>query len=209
VRPVGIAVDREGNLYIAHGRALRVRKVSRDGIISTVAGGGTQPVTDGAQATAVALAVPFSMAVDAEGNLFIGDTGLNRILKVTPAGTLHTVAGTGKAGFSGDGGPATAAEIREPRGIGLDRDGNLFFTDRFNRRVRKVSADGIISTVAGSGSPDQDAYAGDGGPATAARLGGAFGLAIDPAGNVYFSDQSNWRIRKIVGIAAPGVIAGR
>jgi NHL repeat len=203
----GVAVDAAGNLYIADALNQRVRKVSPDGIITTVAGGGTGAVTDGAKATAVALSAPRTLAVDAAGNLFIGDGGLNRIVKMSPAGIISLVAGNGTAGFSGDGGPATAAQFNSPAPrLALDRAGNLYFSDLANQRVRKVSAEGIISTVAGTG---ERGFAGDGGPATAARLDGPFGVAIDAAGNLYIAVNANNRIRKVIGIAAPGLVGGR
>jgi sugar lactone lactonase YvrE len=153
-------------------------------------------VKDGAVATTVALAAPRGLAVDKEGNLFIGDGSLNRILKMSPAGILSIVAGTGTF----------------PR-MAVDSAGSVYFADSGNNRVRKVNPNGIISTVAGSGPnfPEPGSYAGDGGPATAARLWGGLGngITIDAAGNLIFVDQGNNRIRKVIGIAAPGLIGGR
>jgi sugar lactone lactonase YvrE len=210
----GVEVDRAGNLYLADQRNRRVRKVdAKTGLITTVAGGGTEPVKDGAVATTIALGGrPFGLAFDAAGSLYIGDGGLNRILKVSPAGILSLVAGTGTPGFSGDGGPATEAQFSNasPR-LAVDRAGNLFFADSLNHRIRKVSPEGIISTIAGSGgvSPaEPGSFAGDGGPATAARLRDPAGMAIDGAGNLYIADRGNGRVRKVIGIAAPGVIGG-
>jgi sugar lactone lactonase YvrE len=207
-------VDRVGNLYLADQRNRRVRKVDvKTGIISTVAGGGTEPVKDGALATAIALGGrPFGLAFDTSGSLYIGDGGLNRILKVSPAGIVTLVAGTGTPGFSGDGGPAAQAQFNNssPR-LAVDSAGNLYFADAAYNRIRKVSADGIITTVAGRGPifPDPGSFAGDGGPATAARLWDCTGVAIDGAGNLYITDRGNVRIRKVIGIAAPGVIGGQ
>jgi len=210
--PLGVAVDAAGNLYIASGVHQRVRKVNRERIITTVAGGGNQPLTEGASATAVALGFPVGLAVDRAGNLYIGDEGLNRILKVTPAGVISTVAGTGKAGLSGDGGAATQGEIRNPRGIAIDSAGSIFISDFGNNRVRKFSPEGMISTVVGNGpigGGTVGTFGGDGGPATEAQLRGPNGIAIDGAGNVSIADQGNRRIRKVIGIAAPGLIAGQ
>jgi hypothetical protein len=210
--PQGIAIDAAGNLYIAESLNRRVRKVSPAGMISTVAGGGTAAVTEGARATEVALGALWGLAADGPGNLFLADRTLNRILKVSPAGIISIMAGTGKAGFSGDGGLATQAEINLPRHVVVDRAGNVFFSDANNHRVRKVSVEGMIATVAGSGPAGAGvpgAYAGDGGPATQARLNTPFGLAIDAAGDLIFTDSGNSRVRKVIGIAAPGLIAGQ
>jgi sugar lactone lactonase YvrE len=211
--PLNVAMDAAGNLYIAE-RTFnkRIRKVDANGIITTVAGGGTQALTDGAKATEVALMAPFGLAVDGAGNLFVGEVGLNRVLKVSPDGTIRSMAGTGKPGFSGDNGPATAAEIAPGGCLALDRDGNLYLAESANHRVRKISPDGIITTVAGSGPAgvgSVGAFAGDGGPATEARLNIPFGLAIDVAGNLYIGEINNRRVRKVIGIAAPGLIAGQ
>ena len=210
--PQGIAIDQAGNLYIAERTfSKRVRKVTPEGTITTVAGGGTNALTEGAKAAEVALGAPHTVTVDQASNLYIAETGLNRILKLTPAGILTTFAGTGVAGYSGDGGPATGAQIT-PNAMAFDSAGNLFFTEAVNHRIRKISADGTISTVAGSGPAGPGSvgsFAGDGGPATAARLWGPGGIAIDSTGSVLFVDQVNRRIRKVIGIAAPGLIAGQ
>jgi sugar lactone lactonase YvrE len=210
-RPLGLAVDVSGNLFIADLDNKRVRRVDTNGAITTVAGGGTAPLTDGAVATAVALSNTGGLAVDSAGNLFIAERGLNRVLKVSPAGTLTIVAGTGKAGYSGDGGPANQAEITV-LAVAVDRAGAIYFSDPGSHRIRKVSPEGIITTVVGSGPAGPGvpgAFSGDGGPATEARLWGPSGVAIDAAGNLLLIDGVNRRIRKVIGIAAPGLVAGR
>jgi sugar lactone lactonase YvrE len=211
--PQSVVADRAGNLYVSDNRNHRVRKVDSSGIITTVAGGGKDAVTDGAAATAVALNRPKELAVDGAGNLFIGDGALNRIFKVSPSGKISIVAGTGTAGFSGDGGPAAAAQISSSwPGMAVDSAGNLFFADFANHRIRKVSPDGTISTVAGSGPASPGvigSFAGDGGPATAARLWHPWGVAIDAAGNLLIGDADNRRVRKVIGIAAPGLVGGQ
>jgi sugar lactone lactonase YvrE len=206
-----LALDAAGNLYIGDRSNARVRRVNREGTITTVAGGGTAAPTDGAAATQVALRDPIGVAVDAAGNLYIADIGLNRIVKVSPPGVVSLVAGTGASGFAGDGGPATQAQLARIRRLTVDRAGNLFFSDADNYRIRKISPEGIITTVAGSGpvAPEPGSYAGDGGSATAARLWGPFGVAVDSAGNLLLVDQVNRRIRKVIGIAAPGLVGGR
>jgi sugar lactone lactonase YvrE len=210
-RPLGLAVDASGNLFISDLDNKRVRKVDPNGIITTVAGGGTAPVTDGAAATAVALSNTGGVAVDSAGNLFLAERGLNRILKVTPAGMLTVVAGAGKAGYAGDGGPATQAEI-SVQAVAVDRAGAIYFSDPNSHRIRKVSPEGMLTTVVGSGPAGPGipgAFSGDGGPATAARLWGPGGVAIDAGGNLLLIDGANRRIRKVIGIAAPGLIGGR
>jgi hypothetical protein len=158
------------------------------------------------------LNLPRNLTFDAIGNLLIWDAGLNRILKMRPDGKLSFYAGNGTAGFSGDGGPATAAQFTANfLFMAADSSGSLLLADQFNHRVRKVSAEGLITTVVGSGptGTNNGAFSGDGGPATAARLWRVNGLAIDAAGNLYISDGTNNRIRKVIGIAAPGLIAGQ
>jgi hypothetical protein len=210
--PQALVFDRAGNLYIADNLNARVRKVSPAGIITTVAGGGKEPVTDGANALTVTLGRPRNLAIDGQGDLLIWDGGLNRVLRLHPDGKLSFYAGNGTAGFSGDGGPATAAQLNA--GVlymVVDSAGNLFLSDQNNNRVRKVSPDGTITTVAGSGptGPGSDGFSGDGGPARDARLSAPQGMAVDAAGNLYISDTLNKRIRKVIGIAAPGLVAGQ
>jgi sugar lactone lactonase YvrE len=217
----GLAFDREGNLYLADQLNNRIRRIDRNGIISTVAGSG--PVTllglagppildlgnqvgDGGPATAARLQLPSDVAFDAAGNLYIDDGGNNRIRKVDAKGILTTVAGNGTPGFSGDGGPATAAQLNShstfidpPGGIAIDSSGNLYIADSFNHRVRKVDGQGIITTVAGNGGPT---VAGDGGLAISATLSAPIGLAFDASDNLYIAATESVlifdnRIRKV------------
>ena len=191
--PKGLAVDASGSLFIADTGNQRIRKVS-GGIISTVAGGGTSgPGDDGGPATAAQLYNPVSVAVDATGNLFIAGTSDPRIRKVSASGIVTTVAGTGTQGFSGDGGPAAAAWLYEPWGVAADAAGNLFIADAGNQRIRKVTADGIITTIAGTGIQGSS---GDGGPATAAPLDVLFAIAMDAKGNLFASTGN--RVRELV-----------
>jgi streptogramin lyase len=151
---------------------------------------------DGGPATEARLNQPFDVAFDEEGNLYLSDTFNHRIRKVdAKTGIISTVAGNGRKGFSGDGGPATGASMDEPYGICLDRRGNLYFVDRLNYRVRKVDASGIISTVAGNGSAS---YSGDGGPASIAGLVEPNGAALDPEGHtLYIADVAGHRLRAV------------
>jgi sugar lactone lactonase YvrE len=185
-RPMGVAVDAAGNLFIADTYNNRVRKVTPAGIISTVAGTGDQGFYgDGGPATSAAFYEPTGVAVDTAGNLFIADWGNNCVRKVIPGGVISTVAGNEIQGYSGDGGPATSAQLYRPQGVAVDAAGNLFISDTYNNRVRKVTPGGIISTVAGNGTQGDS---GDGGPATSAQLNGPQGVAVDAAGNLFIAD---------------------
>ncbi|HKQ76041.1 MAG TPA: hypothetical protein VJ810_20270, partial [Blastocatellia bacterium] len=197
-RPLSIDFDSAGNLYLTDSDNDVIRKVTPQGVISTVAGtpGQFGFSGDGGLATSALLNFPIGVAVDGAGNIYICDNDNNRIRKVTAAtGVISTVAGNGLAGFAGDGGPATAARFSEPQNVAVDKDGNLYICDAGNHRIRKVNAsDGMISTVAGSGTAG---FAGDGGPATAARLNGPFYVSADKDGNLIISDSGNDRIRKV------------
>ncbi len=193
--PWGVAVDGSGNLFIADTVNDRIRRVSTNGIITTVAGTGVAGYNrDDIAATSADLYSPRRVAVDASGNLFIADAYNNRIRKVDTNGIIATVAGNGVAGYCCDGGPATSAELNSPYWVAVDRPGNLFIADYSNSRVRKVSTNGIITTVAGNGG---FAYLGDGGAATKTTLAQPTGVAVDAAGNLFIADYYNSRIRKV------------
>jgi sugar lactone lactonase YvrE len=196
--PRGVAVDQSGNVYVADANGVRIRRISPNGIINTVAGNGTVGYSgDGGSATAAQISSPSSVTVDSVGNLYIADFGNNRVRKVSlPSGLITTVAGNGSFNYSGDGGPATNAQVGYPVGTAVDGLGSVYFADFKNQRIRKVSSTGTITTIAGTGGTGSS---GDGGPATAAQLNlGFYGrLVIDFRGNLYFIDSGNNRVRKI------------
>jgi hypothetical protein len=197
-QPYGVAVDASGNLYISDDSNNCIRKVAvGSGIITTVAGTGTAGYSgDGGPATAAELNQPYGVAVDASGNFYIGDAYNNCIRMVAAgSGIITTVAGNGTAGYAGDGGPATAAELNQPYGVAVDAWGNLCISDGANNCIRVVTkAAGIISTIVGTGTPG---YAGDGGPDTAAELYTPRELAFDIPGNLYIADRDNSCIREV------------
>ena len=194
-----MAIDPVGDLLIADSGNHRIRRVdSRTGTISTVAGKETGGFSgDNGPATAAALRNPKDVEFDASGSFLIADSGNSRIRRVDVAtGIISTVAGSGSAAFSGDGGPATAAGLRVPGGIAVDPAGNTLIADTFNNRVRRVDGrTGIISTIAGNGS---SAFSGDGGPAAAAALSYPDGVAVDALGNILIADTNNNRVRAIL-----------
>jgi uncharacterized protein (TIGR03437 family) len=188
--PTGIALDAVGNLYIADQLNNRIRKVS-NGVITTVAGNGTAGYNgDNIPATSSELNNPYGVAVDAVGNLYIADSGNNRIRMVS-GGVITTVEGNGTQGLSGDNGPATSAQLNDPLAVVLDTVGNLYIGDTGNGRIRKV-AGGVITTVAGGGI-----LLGNNTPALGAQLNYSNGVATDSAGNLYVNDSNNSLIRKI------------
>jgi uncharacterized protein (TIGR03437 family) len=250
-QPSGVALDSQGNIYIADTLNARIRKVSSSGTITTVAGNGLASYSgDGGSATgaqlngplgiasdnsgnlfvadsqngvvrtvkngAIAsvgggtLAIPRGVATDAAGNAYVADAQDNRVRRIGTDGTVTTYAGNGTNGFTGDGGPAVNAELSAPAAVALDAAGNLYIADLGNLRIRKVSADGNISTVAGNGA---EGYSGDGGAALNASLNTPLGVAVDPSGNLYIADSASHVIRKvtldgnintIAGTGAPG-----
>ena len=202
--PWGVAVDASGNVYIADYSGQRIREVVKaTGNIITVAGNGTGGYSgDGGPATSAELSGPDGVAVDAAGNLFIADSNNQRIREVVKAtGIIITFAGTGAAGYSGDNGPATAAMLHSPTGVAVDASGNVYIADAQNNRVREVvAATGNIITVAGSGT---FGYAGDGGPATSAKLGSVYGLAVDQGGDLFLADTTNNAVREVLASSSP------
>ena len=192
--PWDLAVDGSGNLYIADTQNRRVRRVDRVGIITTVAGNGGRGFGGGGPAVRESLDFPSGVAVDGSGNLYIAESGDGRVFRVDVSGTLTTVAGTGERGYSGDGGPAAEAQLAEPKGVAMDKAGNLYIADSWNHRIRRVDPGGTITTVAGTG---ESGYSGDGGAAATAQLNYPTGGSVDEAGNLYIADSENHRIRRV------------
>jgi sugar lactone lactonase YvrE len=195
--PFGITVDDSNNIYIADSHNCVIRKINAiTEIITTVAGNGTFGHNgDGGLATAAQLDLPNGVAVDKYGNIYITEAANNDIRKVDTNGIISTIVGTGKVGYSGDGGLAKNAEINYPMGIAVDTIGNVYFSDYRNQRIRKISTNGYISTIAGIGGVG--GYSGDNGPALSAKINYVSSLACDAEGNVFLADYGNNRIRKI------------
>lgn len=193
--PNGVIADASGNYYISDAYNHRVRKVKTGGVITTLAGNGTPGSSgDGGPATAAEIDGPSALAVDGAGNIYVADLTSNNIRKINTAGIITTFAGTGSSGYSGDGGPATAATFSSPYGIVFDAAGNLYVADEYNHCIRKINTSGIISTIAGLGYPG---FSGDGGPASDAALFYPNGICVDGSGNIFVTDNTNHRIRKI------------
>jgi sugar lactone lactonase YvrE len=204
VGPHDVAVDPTGNVYIADRISIqiaenavvdghRIRRVGTDGGIATVAGVGKPGYSgDGRRALRAKLQTPSGLAIGPDGSIYIADTGNERIRRIDSNGAFTTVAGNGEATFSGDGGPATEAGLWWPEHVAVDAEGNLFVADNWNKRVRRIDRDGVITTFAGTG---EAGYSGDGGPPTEARLTPVF-IAVAPDGTVYVADNSG-RVRRI------------
>jgi hypothetical protein len=196
--PAGVALDASSNIYICDNS--RIRKVSPSGIITTVAGNGYADSNgnggysgDNGPATSAELNEPQGVTIDASGNIYIADVQNNRIRKVSPDGVITTVAGDGTQDYSGDSGSATSAELNLPSGVAVDASGSIFIADSNNYRIRKVSPDGVITTVAGNGL---GGYSGDNGPATNAGLF-PHGIALDSFGDIFIADADGNSIRKV------------
>ncbi|MCY4593906.1 MAG: hypothetical protein OXC19_03810, partial [Bryobacterales bacterium] len=194
-RPDAIAVDGEGNVYVAEYGSHRVRKIDTAGIITAFAGTGVKGHGgDGGPATDAKLDYVRGLAVDSAGNVYLTDMNQARVRRVDFGGTIDTVVGTGTSGWSGDDGPATKARIATPAGIAVDSEGSLFLTEFWAGRIRKVDPDGIITTVAGTGRQEST---GDMGLAVEASLDRPSGIAIDSAGNLYVTEAYGNRVRKL------------
>lgn len=204
--PTSVAVDSAGNLYIAEGAdtydACRVRKVSPSGVISTYAGNGTRDnFAENVPATSVSVC-PYSLAVDTAGNLYVGEH--SRVRRITPAGIISTVAGTGAWGFSGDGGAASRAQVGIVQDLAIDSTGRVYLVDNASQRIRRIGTDGVIRTIAGNG---QYLASGDGGSALAAGMSPR-AVTVDALGNIFFTDSSNNSIRRISPAGTVARVAG-
>jgi uncharacterized protein (TIGR03437 family) len=193
--PRGVCADRAGNVYAVDTGNHRVLRVPVNGLTTTAAGNGSPGDSgDGGRAELAQLNAPETCTLDAAGDLLIVDTGNHRIRRVTPAGIISTLAGTGVEGLSGDDGPASAARLRSPRGVAVDAEGGVLIADTGNHRVRRVGSDGAIRTLAGAGAAG---FSGDGGPAREALLNGPFAVVAGAAGEIYVADTGNHRVRKL------------
>ncbi|MGW7449116.1 NHL domain-containing protein [Kitasatospora sp. NPDC054795] len=205
-QPRGLAADSTGVLYIADAANQRIRKITADGTITTVAGTGTAGSTgDNGPANNARLNYPLAVAVDSTGVLYVSDYNSHRVRKITTDGKISTVAGTGTAGFSGDNGPANKAQLSYPRGLAADGAGALYIADGNNHRIRKITADGTITTVAGTGTAGST---GDNGPAAKAQLNTPLAVAVDSTGILYIADHANHRIRKVATDGTITTVAG-
>lgn len=204
--PQSMAIDASGTLYIADTKNHCIRKI-KAGVVSTVAGTGAIAgfTGDGGAATSAKMNEPVAVAVDGSGNIFVADASNNAVRKISTVGIITTIAGTGVAGYSGDGTPATSARLNTPNGIWVDPAGNVYISDTWNHRVRKVNTSGIISTFAGTGVPG---YSGDGFAATNAQLNYTNAITMDAAGNLFMTDNGNHRVRKMNTSGIISTVAG-
>jgi NHL repeat len=203
-QPTALARDKAGDLFLADTEDDVVREITPDGTIHLVAGNGTEGFRGqfGGPATRAELDSPQGVAVNAKGDVFVADTVNNVVREVTPGGSISTVAGNGTAGYRGDNGPAWRAELSSPTGLAVDALGNLYVADSGNNVIRRVSTNGIITTVAGDVAADQASgglggFSGDGGPATQARLNSPQGVALDQAGDLFIADTFNNAVREV------------
>ncbi len=201
--PYGIAADAAGNVFVSDFNNKVIRKINNAGIITTIGGGGVS-TADGVPATTASFVNVYSICTDGAGTVYVSDGTGAKIRKIDPAGIITTVAGTGVTGYSGDGGPATAAKIAASASVAIDPSGNLYITDQSVFKVRKISTSGIITSIAGNGTAG---YTGDGGPATNAKIN-CYAAAADAAGNVYISDKAKNIVRRVDASGIITTIAG-
>ena len=198
--PSGVAVDSAGTVYIADSYNNSIRKITPAGVVTTLAGSGTYGFADGT-GTAARFDHPFGVAVDSSGTVYITDSYNNSIRKITPAGVVTTLAGSGAYGFTD--GTGSAAQFNSPSGVAVDSSGTVYVADQFNHRIRKITPAGVVTTLAGSGT----AGFADG-TGSAAQFNYPTGVAVDSAGTVYVADVNNQRIRKITPAGVVTTLAG-
>ncbi len=210
--PSSVACDSQDNIYISDQANYRIRKVDRNGIITTVAGSSTPGYSgDGGPASAAQFRAPRGqaappagrIAIDARDQIYVADTGNHAIRLIDAEGIIHTIAGTGEPGYSGDGGPATQAQLNTPNDVAVGPDGSVFVADTMNNVIRRIRPDGIIETFAGTG---EQGFSGDGGPATAARFDRPYGVEVAPTGVVWVADTHNHRFRVVGDLEAGAVV---
>jgi streptogramin lyase len=198
--PAGVAVDTAGNVYVADYGNNLIRKISSSGVVSTLAGSGFAGSANG-MGTAASFNIPWGVAVDAAGNVYVADAANELIRKISPSGVVTTLAGGG-AGRSNNG-TGTAASFNGPYGVAVDAAGNVYVADNGNDMIRKISPLGVVSTLAGSGTKGSA-----NGMGMAASFNGPYGVAVDAAGNVYVADGVNNIIRKISPLGVVNTWAG-
>jgi hypothetical protein len=200
-QPYGVAVDGSGNVYVADSGNMKIRKITPAGVVTTFAGSGAFGSDDGI-GTAASFGWPAGVAVDGSGHVYVSDSNKHKIRKITPAGVVTTLAGSGAAGS--DDGPGTTASFYAPFSLAVDGSGTVYVADRTNNKIRKITSGGMVSTLAGSGAADSADGIG-----TAASFNWPAGVAVDGVGNVYVADQNNNKIRKISNyIIHPALPAG-
>ncbi|WP_225438512.1 SMP-30/gluconolactonase/LRE family protein [Candidatus Frankia nodulisporulans] len=204
--PYSLYLDQDGSLLVSSLATDRIQRITPAGASSDIAGTGSGGYSgDGGPATSAQLDGPGSTIRDKAGNLYIGDAKNNRIRRIDPSGVITTVAGTGTAGYSGDGGPATAAQLNSAEKVAIGPDGSLYLSDYENHRIRKVDPAGIITTYVGTGTAG---YTGAGGPATAARIDGPNDLVVASDGTLYFADLGSSTIQRVTPNGIITTIAG-
>jgi len=183
-----VAVDSSGNVYVTDENNHRIRKITTNGVVSTLAGTNAEGFKDGTASTAQ-FYYPYGVAVDSSGNVYVADSNNHRIRKITPEGVVTTFAGSTEGFADGTG---NTAQFYYPAGVAVDSSGNVYVTDNGNHRIRKITSAGVVSIIAGDGTPG---YAN--GTGTEAQFNYPYGVAVDSSGNVYVADAGNHRIRKI------------